>query len=398
MQHVDSSARVRRRCLRVRHGAILGKIVTDHGAHLSHTMGKKLSSLVVNAVHLQSRHQRTQAQQSRSEGRFLCNRDRAQGNEHCSEEQGRECHVDTFGICAAPGVHSTDRLIRASQTPLSPFLVPLCDTVPGLGCSFWKEIWTQRSPLIYGLPRRLCTMKTRRGCPRHPKRAAFPGHMRLIWTWPEAHLNLGTRRVDTRSGYRMYPMWDRESTASQAHAPLLRPRLLLTRSPRTATPGGGTHSTLWRAKSRHALHPGTATLSRRHRPAPSRSCGDRVCTTTSSPPRLNFPSPPRLFFVLPSPFPFVDAPPAPPLPPFICFLVAPLRREARHPAGRCGPDHDRPPLRAIGCPWSRGLSPSGWGHPLVFWSGRHAGWAVFTVFSHSSPRLWVLVGLLSVAK
>jgi len=43
-------------------------------------------------------------------------------------------------------------------------------------------------------------MKTRRGCPRHPKKAAFPGHMResLIWASSEAHLSLGSIRMDTR--------------------------------------------------------------------------------------------------------------------------------------------------------------------------------------------------------
>jgi len=42
-------------------------------------------------------------------------------------------------------------------------------------------------------------MKTRRGCPRHPKKAAFPGHMRwsLIWASSEAHLSLGSSRMDT---------------------------------------------------------------------------------------------------------------------------------------------------------------------------------------------------------
>jgi len=42
-------------------------------------------------------------------------------------------------------------------------------------------------------------MKIRRGCPRHPKKAAFPGHMRgsLIWASSEAHLSLGSSRMDT---------------------------------------------------------------------------------------------------------------------------------------------------------------------------------------------------------
>jgi len=42
-------------------------------------------------------------------------------------------------------------------------------------------------------------MKTRWGCPRHPKKAAFPGHMRgcLIWASSEPHLSLGSSRIDT---------------------------------------------------------------------------------------------------------------------------------------------------------------------------------------------------------
>ena len=42
-------------------------------------------------------------------------------------------------------------------------------------------------------------MKTRRGCPRHPKKAAFPGHMResLIRASSEAHLSLGSSTMDT---------------------------------------------------------------------------------------------------------------------------------------------------------------------------------------------------------
>jgi len=58
---------------------------------------------------------------------------------------------------------------------------------------------TRRSRLTYGPTRRLCTMKTRRGCPRHPKKAAFPGHMRGILISPpsEPHLSLGSSRIET---------------------------------------------------------------------------------------------------------------------------------------------------------------------------------------------------------
>ena len=45
-------------------------------------------------------------------------------------------------------------------------------------------------------------MKTRRGCPRQPKNASFPGQMRwsLICASSEAHLSLTSSRVDTRIG------------------------------------------------------------------------------------------------------------------------------------------------------------------------------------------------------
>jgi len=278
---------------------------------------------------------------------------------------------------------------------------PVLDFTPGIVCALtYNTVGDCTASNSPGRGRRVISDRT----PRPPRRAQIgvphvsgAGRVHPAAADGRSQIERRTLHAVPRLGYRMYPVWDGARTAFQTPARLPGPRQVVARSPRTATPGRGTHSTLWRAQTWHALHRGNATPSLRHRPAPSHSCRHRDCTTTPSPPRLISPSPPRLFFFPPSPSPFVSAPLAPPFPPFFFFLGASLRREARYPAGGCGPDRDRPPLRVIGCPRSRGLCPPCWGHPLVFWCGRHARWAVFTVFAFSSTRRWVLVGPLTIA-
>jgi len=85
------------------------------------------------------------------------------------------------------------------------------------------------------------------------------------------------------------------------------------------------------------------------------------------------------------------------LPPLFCVLGARLRREARHPTGGCGPVRDRSPRRVIAFSRSRCVPLAG-GIRWIFGSGRHAGWAVFTVFSRSTPRRWVLAGPSRIAR
>ena len=52
----------------------------------------------------------------------------------------------------------------------------------------------------------------------------------------------------------------------------------------------------------------------------------------------------------------------------------------------------RPIARTGDCVFAKPLCPPLCGRSLEFGSGRHAGWAVFTVFSFSTPRRRVLVG------
>jgi len=186
----------------------------------------------------------------------------------------------------------------------------------------------------------------------------------------------------------MYPVCDGARTASQAHARLPRSRQVVARSPRTATPGCGTHSTLWRAQSRHALHSETATPSRRHRQAPSQSCRHLVCTTTHSPSRLISPSPPLLFLFPTSPSPFVVAPPASPFPPFVFFcghtlvMRGPLPRQRVWARPRpTAPTGDRVSVKPRAVPLLLG-PPAG----LLQWPPRQVG-GLHCVFSLDTPTV-----------
>jgi len=112
---------------------------------------------------------------------------------------------------------------------------------------------------------------------------------------------------------------------------------------------------------------------------------------------VSLPSSSALSFAPPLPRTYVHTPLVsfhlPPL--FFCF-------------GRTVEERGPPPRRRVrACPrpiaptgdrvFAKPLCPPRWGHSLEFGSGRHAGWAVFTVFSRSTPRRWVLAGPSRIA-
>jgi len=176
-----------------------------------------------------------------------------------------------------------------------------------------------------------------------------------------------------------------------------------TRAADPPTPGCGTLPTDCDGRSRHAQYPLESTVAARtasrDRHAQSPLSTSAVALLPS--PRLHqhsfsfmthFSIPSSIVFLYPFSIPVRCCAPRSPLSPIFSFFGRALEERGPLPRQRVRA-RPRPTASTVN---QLSVKPRAasfvLGHPLAFWSGRHAGWAVFTVFFNSSPRQWVLVG------